>query len=213
MYVKDHKQFHILSSKHAGYTHDQSYWSSLGKTSPGPAALQSQAWSGEVPRQGPRPWPRAVCPGTAHCLSKDAEETHSLVFKLCSGAADPEAEPFILESALLESTLVVQSFSTSSHCWCCVWPCCRIIRQWRMCLAHGILKPTNPTFVAFFFRMQIILYSYELFSIQCHWISSFLSYYVLPLLTLLCSLKCMSCPAYLLLPVLMSKSKRVQLSF
>lgn len=71
--VKDLKQFHILSSKHAGYTHNQSYWSSSGRTSPGPAALQSQARSGEVPRQGPQPWPRAVCPGTEHCLSKDAE--------------------------------------------------------------------------------------------------------------------------------------------
>lgn len=175
MYVKDCKQFHILSSKHAGYTHNQSYWSSSGRTSPGPAALQSQAWSGEVPRQGPRPWPRAVCPGTEHCLSKDAERPITQYSSYALGLQILKQNPSSCQSSLSESTLVVQLFSISSHCWCCgcSWPCCRIIHQRRMCLAHGILKRTSPTFVAFFFRMQMILYSYELQKqknrkIHCH---------------------------------------------
>lgn len=55
------------------------------------------------------------------------------------------------------------------------------------------LETLVPFFVSFFQNGDFFLHSYELFSI--HRINSFLSFYILSLLTLSYSLECMSCPA------------------
>lgn len=191
-------QFHAISSKHSGCMHDRYYWSSLAWTSQSYNRIDDlslRLWqcrarhgAGQYHGEGPG-WEAPGClPSTWTFLSKDTEVCS--VFKLCSGAADPGTELFgfplhsarvhrcsVVSICCVHGAAVVRSLATELSCQQGTLPT----------MSWNSLDPFLS--LAFFseFWFFFFLHSYELFSIQCHWINSFLSYYILPLVTVPCS--------------------------